>query len=353
MTGAWKHVHLGMMLAILAIVGLPRGARAEHVERAAVGVSGKASVKTLNQIESVSAQHLRSVGWSLIDRATSGIDASALSACVLARKVDCVAGLTGGLGVERVLLVIADPERSKDGVDAVVLTAWFLATSDGKVQAVNRRYCEQCSVPQMDEAVTVLVDSLVKDLRSKQAYGVVRVKSNPPGALVSIDGKAVGKASTGMEFGVSLGPHNVVLELDGHQPVTRIITIVEDKAQMDLDLKLEPDKPSKGSSGLGSGGSDDQSRASSPTKWIVGGGGLLLAAGGVFVLVSDGSDTSGGKRVPDRSDTSLMGASMIAVGAVALGVSGYLFYRDSRRPATRLAVAIDGGGVWLGLAGSF
>jgi hypothetical protein len=341
-------VVLASAVAAFAIfVALSSSASAEETEHAAVVVSGKADPATLKQIEEVTVQHLRNQGWSLVDNVKTAMDVAAFSSCVRDRKPKCVARLAAPLGVERILLVSADPERSSDGVDAVVLTGWFLASSDGSVQAINRRYCERCSVPQMDEAATALVDGMLRVLVARQGYGVVRVRSTPPGALVLIDGKAVGRADLGTEFGVSIGPHNVKVELDGYKPAVRSISIVKDGLSLDLELKLEPGKGTTGTA------DSSDSRSGSPLKWIVGGGGALLVAGGIYLLATDGAEsTDGGKRLPGRDDTTLAGVSTIAVGVVALGFSGYLFYRDSRS-TTRAAVAVDGQRLWLGLAGSF
>jgi hypothetical protein len=331
---------------LVAWVAISSSAHAKETEHAAVVVSGKADAATLKQIETVTSQYLRNQGWSLAENVGAAMDVAAFSTCVRERKPKCVAQLAAPLGVETILLVSASPERSSDGVDAVVLTAWFLASTDGSVRAINRRYCERCSVPQMDEAVTALVDGMLRVLIARQGFGVVRVRSTPPGALVLIDGKAVGRADPGTEFGVSIGPHEVELELDGYKPTVRSISVMKDGLQLNLDLKLEP--------GQGAGGTDPtDSRSGSALKWVVGGGGALLVAGGIYLLAIDGSEsTDAGNRLAVRDDTTLAGVSTIAIGAVALGFSGYLFYRDSRS-STRAAVAVDGQHLWLGLAGSF
>ena len=341
-------VRVAMAAAVLAaLVALSSSAQAKETEHAAIVVSGKADAALLKQIETVSSQYLRNQGWSLAENVAAAMDVAAFSSCVRDRKPKCVAQLAAPLGVETILLVSASPERSSDGVDAVVLTAWFLASNDGSVRAINRRYCERCSVPQMDEAVTALVDGMLRVLIARQGYGVVRVRSTPPGALVLIDGKAVGRADPGTEFGVSIGPHEVKVELDGYKPAVRSISVMKDGLQLNLDLKLER--------GQGATGATDptDSQPGSTLKWVVGGGGVLLVAGGIYLLAIDSSEsTEAGNRLPGRDDTTLAGASTIAIGAVALGFSGYLFFRDSRS-STRAAVVVDGQRLWLGLAGSF
>jgi hypothetical protein len=344
-TTTLRRIRLVVLLAASATaIGLPRPARAERTESAAVVVSGKADQKTLKQIETVSSDYLRSLGWSLNDKAS--VNVGGLASCVLEKKTQCVAELTASLSVDRVLLLTANPERSKDGVDAVVLTGWFLAGADGSLQAVDRRYCERCLAPQMEESIMALVDAMVKQLRSRQGYGVVTVRTSPGGALVSIDGSRVGNANMDMEFGVSLGPHRVVLAMDGYEPVERIITIIEDGMRLNLDLKLTKSKsmPLRPVDGSPSG---------SATKWLVGGGGLLLVAGGIVMLGSNGSESRADDRARDRSEYTVAGLSLTAVGVAALGVSGYLFYRESRRPAAHAAVAFDGNSLLVGVAGSF
>jgi hypothetical protein len=331
---------LGIRLgAILAVVLATMAPSAAHAEQAAVVVSGKVDQGTITLVQVVVEQYLQGRGWSIKAGGTDAVDASALASCVLGEKSVCVAELLVPLGVEKVVLTTAKVEKAKDGEETVVLMAWILMATDGTIVVSNRRYCERCTPDLLEATATELIAGLLGDMRAKEGHSVIRIRSNPPGALITLDGERVGV--TDMEFGVTPGPHKVTVEKDGYRPAARDVTTTAGE-KLSVDFTLES-----------ASGTANKQRTGGVLKWTVGVAGVLAVAGGITLLAVDGPAVQGENRRVVRSETTVPGVVLTATGAAALALSGYLFYRDSRRPSTAASVAVDGDQVWLHLVGTF
>jgi hypothetical protein len=329
----------GAIAAIVLALLLPTSAARADKNTAAIVISGKVDQGTFNLVEVAIAQYLQAQGWSIKAGGSDAVDATAVASCVAGDKTACVMELLAPLGVERVVLATAKSEKAKDGEETVAVMAWILATRDGSVIVSNRRYCERCT-PDLLESTTVdLMSDLLRDMRAKEGHSAIRIRSTPPGAVITLDDERVGV--TDMEFGVIPGPHRVSVQKDGYRPAARDVTTrAGEKVNVEFALESASD-------------STRSHRSGGALKWVVGVTGVAAIAGGIAFLGADGPDVQGDSRGYVRSETTLTGVVLTATGAIALGVSGYLFYRDSRRPSAAPSVAVDRNQVSLQFVGTF
>ncbi len=71
----------------------------------------------------------------------------------------------------------------------------------------------------------------------KVQYGIVKVSSNPEGAEIYLDNKKIGKKTNTILQEVTTGQHNVLLELEGHDPYFTKFTVKADELEM-IDATL-------------------------------------------------------------------------------------------------------------------
>lgn len=100
--------------------------------------------------------------------------------------------------------------------------------------------CAPCSAAQGERAVADLVGRALREVATRPR-GAVEVRTEPPGADLSIDGRAVGK--TPRRRAAFAGEHEVALALAGHRPYAAKVTVRGDEAEEAppalLQVKLE------------------------------------------------------------------------------------------------------------------
>jgi len=150
------------------------------------------------------------------------------------------------------------------------------------------------------------VDRIMK--RASATHGFVSVVSQPPGAVISVDGRPVGAMGDGVTpflLFLEPGPHTVRLARSGYESVERNIKIAAGAIRA-LDVVLEPGEASGGSAGLqpvevvGAAKpsvveepAPDAAVEATPSggshagQWtLIGGGGAVLAVGAVLTALA-------------------------------------------------------------------
>jgi TonB family protein len=87
--------------------------------------------------------------------------------------------------------------------------------------------------------------TLIMDLPATHAAGVVTLESDPPNALVFVDGKQVG-ATPLPDHDVSFGPHEIRLEAPGCEPALIALDVSREAPLRALTVSLAPAKPKDG-----------------------------------------------------------------------------------------------------------
>ena len=251
---------------------------------------------------------LRDAGWPLVPQLASN-DATIVRGCLSkAAPWPCLESMASKKGIERIVAVRVEIERSPDGTSQVVLTGRLIyAGAPSKIE--QKRYCGACST----EDLTAYGEEISKELLAERALlsgnTKIAVSSTPIGAEVRIDNKPVGV--TNNVFATSPGKHNVEVRAPGHQSEIREVTVNEGKtATVSFPLRrgqspttppgppLAAAAPTAASGGAdvdvdvdGSGESSSGFRSWGP-KAMMGVGGALVVTG-VVLLAIDQEPTPG------------------------------------------------------------
>lgn len=182
--------------------------------------------------------------------------------------------------------------------------------------------------------------------------GALSVRSTPGGALVLLDGKAIGQTPI-VRHGLGVGPHLVTLRREGL--VERTIPVeIADGAERQLDIWLPaPTRP----------------RKSEPARrrwtWVAGGAAVVALGVGVGMGIAAratherwedtraaGTDPALFEELRDSGQRKQLAANvLLAVGGVLAATGVVLFVLEGRRPRATvrtLEVSARGGGLELG-----
>ncbi len=305
------------LLAVLLVVGHPRAAAAQSAQVAAPSalvVFGRADQSMQDVVYAVVDRKLRDAGWPLVPQLASN-DATIVRGCLSkAAPWPCLESMASKKGIERIVAVRVEIERSPDGTSQVVLTGRLIyAGAPSKIE--QKRYCGACST----EDLTAYGEEISKELLAERALlsgnTKIAVSSTPIGAEVRIDNKPVGV--TNNVFATSPGKHNVEVRAPGHQSEIREVSVNEGKtATVSFPLRrgqspttppgppLAAAAPPAASGGAdvdvdvdGSGGESSSPLPAWAPKAMMGVGGALVLTG-VVLLIVDESPTEPGLMLP-------------------------------------------------------
>lgn len=186
----------------------------------------------------------------------------------------------------------------------------------GAVSVQADQTCVDCQVPRLLQQLGEMVTDLLQQGLTRPR-GTLAIDSNPTGAAVEIDGRAMG--ATPLVRDAFVGQHELLLNLSGYEAL-RTSTGVEDGQTKKLTLDLRP-LPEPVATGL---------RPAQVLKWVFLGTGLVgLVAGGSLL----GLNASGSCPAASCGSYRSGGIAMLSIGIASIGVSGFLFYYDRKKPA--------------------
>lgn len=212
-----------------------------------------------------------------------------------------------------------------NGTRDVTLTAyWFDRGRDGLAETTT---CERCT----DELLRSTADDVMKKLASN-VVGQVKLRSNPPGAFISIDGAAP-SGVTPLNLDLPVGKHTIRLTKPDHEPASREVAVASDKP-IDLVMDLEP----------------IAGRSRILPYSLIGGGLLVAAAGGLLIAIDEDDVPTAPPRI---YDTAVPGVVCVAVGAAAAIAGGVYLWLGSSKEASTPVVAVTGDAAYVGWLGRF
>ncbi len=184
-----------------------------------------------------------------------------------------------------------------------------------------RRRSTRCVACTLNEAIGKTATAIKVLLGDEHDDDVpVAIRSRPSEATVTVDGAARG--STPWAGAMIAGPHQ--LTIVGPR------TVVEDlfiEAGAPVQLAIDVDLPPR-FGGLSYG---------------LAGVGAAAVIGGVVLLTMDGGGTCAQPTCPEVYETSAPGWGLTAVGAVALGAAGWMWWHDRHGGHGAAVVPTDGG----------
>lgn len=196
-----------------------------------------------------------------------------------------------------------------------------------------------------------------------QCEAKLTLVSEPPGAMVQVDGRRLGPAP--QVATLLAGEHVVLAELEGHRPAQRALRVEGPQARtVTLELETQaapaPGGPPMAGVAVGSGGAATR-RDGATWRWVALGVGVAgIAAGATFtVLAHQAADEVEEARTRkdavdalDRRDTSTtMQWVGYGVGAAGLVTAATLWWLDDAEPTTAWQPIAGPSG--LGLVGRF
>ncbi len=195
----------------------------------------------------------------------------------------------------------------------------FNGRTGASIAQVHER-CETCGIDEAGEKMNLAASALRTRLEAlAQAPARFTIRSTPPAAYASIDGKDVGRTPIDLEL--AAGEHRLTLEHNGYEPAQRTFMVVSGVDEgLDVNLLEQPSLFPYRTIG-----------------WAAMAAGLLAAAGGAYAVAIDGKEIScsaGDKdaagRCPYVNKTAVLGAVLIGFGAASASVGGVMLYLGSR-----------------------
>ena len=180
--------------------------------------------------------------------------------------------------------------------------------------------CTVCTMTELFEFVRATASELLHPKRTATASVVIHTK--PPGAVVEIGGRTLGRAPA--EAKLPVGQHEISAQLDHHHQATTSIRVRQgEPGPHVINLVLVPESaPVSG-----------KSSRYSPWKWIAAGGAVASVITSGVLFATHGNPTCTPEppqtRCPRERDGITPGLVGLGVGAALGGVSGWMFYRDA------------------------
>ena len=245
--------------------------------------------------------------------------------CFILTDQRCAEPVVKQARLDGFLFVMVEVKRdTKAQTDEIRLTGWLFG-ADGGAIASQSVYCKACR----NDTLGPTAEDLARTLFSVADVGTGRVKitSAPTGARVAIDGAAAG--ATPLEQGLRSGPHVIELDLGGHYPERREITVAKGAtAEVDVPLRRIETPPPAGKRG--------------PLPFVAMGAGAALVITGAVMIAIDQDCTAGGPcdvATTEREyrNSAPVGVGLAAAGVVAAGAGVYLYLRAPKAASTAVA----------------
>jgi len=311
--------------AIAAAVALAPTSAA-RADDGAVIVGGGASPATRRVIARAVEAAAREATWSIGEPLAEQEIAGIASCLTFDRPWPCIAPIARPRGLQRIVVVHADPERGEGG-EQLVLTGQLVVAGNG-VPAIDRRYCARSGGAEIAAVAADLMQRLLKDSASRTVSTLLDVRTVPPGAVVTIGGRMVGESNR--QFATHPGTHELRLQRSGYRPEVRTVTVREGEAGIvSVVLKRES-------------GRDGDGEGMRIVPWIAVGGGAMAVVGGAYASFTATSDSVGPQ---EKYNYSAAGIGIAIAGAVAIGAGVYLWLRPSRTGSGPTLSALPGGGI--------
>jgi len=244
-------------------------------------------------------------------------------------------------------------------LEPAVGTLMNLATCEeklGKLASAWQHWKEAIAAMRKDDDRVSFARGRVEELEKKLPR--LTVVLEPGGdARVFRDEVELGSASRGVGLPVDPGSHSITVRAAGRLPSTVTVSIAEGE-QKRVEVRPGAVDPAAGAAGT----------RSRTLGWVVGGAGVVgIGVGAATSIILAGKKSTVQAECPNNActpaglDAANSGKSLLVVnavawvvGAVGLGVGGYLLLAPGPRPVTTgLAVSASPGGAGLSYRGSF
>lgn len=336
----WRLVWFGLLVAL----SVARGAEARSIAMVPLSSAGPFEEEEIFLVGEAIAATLRERGHDVLGPVETAERIEARSpGCIAAATVECWS--EAAVQIAREVVLRASLRRDAAGSEASIeLHAWDSAGR--RTIAQVRRSGGRGSRSELVALARTVASALSDSLPDRPRHARLRVASSPSGASIFVGGALVGRTPWSDE--VPNGPTSVRVELAGHHPVTRDLTLAAGQTET-LVVDLEPSIPV-----------DTRERV--PHRLdvydaVLGGVALVGVLGGTAIVVASvapGDVCTSGGLVDDEGDCQYReragslwpAAGLIGGGLIAgLVVFARIFLGDS---PDGTSVATDGRSIRLG-----
>jgi hypothetical protein len=198
------------------------------------------------------------------------------------------------------------------------LKLWIGDGYTGRVSAQVVQRCEICGLKAAGEKMELVASALAAKLRAAATSPArVAVQTDPPGAMIFVDGDGAGPAPR--ELDLPAGRHEIAAAAKGYIKTIRVITAVAG-VQERLELRLLALPPTAVYRTLG---------------WVGVAAGVASLGAGIALFAINGqtsgcADFPGGKCAEERR-TIAPASALTALGVVAIAGGGYVVYRAKKK----------------------
>jgi hypothetical protein len=203
--------------------------------------------------------------------------------------------------------------------------------------------CAPCTADEANELMSLAAANLSKGDGSKVP---VRVTSEPPGAVIEVDGVAGGVAP--VELQVLPGDHVFRAKLAGRADAVVTVTVA---AQPGGDAQVVAMSLVPGGEASGARDIDAAPGRFHTWKWVAAGGGALALVSGIWLLAVDGNGLDcppGPGACPQTRETTAGGLVLTLGGAALGGVATWMWLEDRKgAPARGVGLAPSPTGMTL------
>lgn len=339
------------MLGLGVVLGLLLGARAARADEVRprvvvldVTISGDAPRELKKSLAASLGGGLYAAGWTVVppEKLKEALGtAPELANCTTPTCLETLAVMLGDTRLfVRARITAAGAAYN---IELELLTP--TAGSGGAVARIEQG-CEVCSLGELNsklsDAAVALKQRAAEQASAADAVFRVTIKSEPPGASVTIDGVDTG--TTMLSADLPAGRHEVTLRYGGYKPATRTIEVSRGGVnELEVALERAPPPPPPG-----------RYRPYKVLSLAAIGLGVVAVGAGIYMLSIDGDGTcDGGGECPELNDTLLPGAVSTGVGAILIGAGVYLFTRKRTRRDVGVSLAPLPGGGSFSIAGRF
>lgn len=325
-----KHGAAGVTLVVaLLAVGIGNATAAPGV----VVVGGSAPEAQRAKVAATLEQSMHEAGWTIPLSPPTKIETNVLLRCSdTTAPWNCVPPSFADQAIYQVLVVTVDAKPGEDGTPVVQLVG-KLVTTRPESSLVRQRFCEHCTDDKLTEASSALATQMLQELAVRDGRTAIAVRSEPPGAEVTLDGARIG--ATNGTYNTFPGTHVVVISKPGYVSETRTVT-AEDGASAEVAVTLR----TSGSASAAGG----EKRSRLVPGLVIGAGVAALAIGIALQVTHDGPPL--GEPQPERL-YSAPGIGLTIVGAGLAGLGVYLWRRttDHNTSASPTLTVLEGGGL--------
>lgn len=336
------HIARSVSISVAALVTLLAASTATAGETTVI-VSGTAPPHARDVASTaVSAGATDVPGNQIVASKFSANDVASLTRCMTeAQPWTCMKPTLRGKGIQQLAVLSVDNQTNKDGSPMIVITEQVVA-EELFAPVGDKRYCDHCTDDVLGKLTSELTRDVLRDVATRGGRTVVSIKSVPRGARITFDQKLVGATDTALS--TYPGAHNLSLELEGYQLVSRSVDATEGKTA-DVNVALVPN-PGPGESAPGAATTSGLGGLPRYVPWLcVGGGGAAIVTG-IILIATDSKPSADPNSEHSRYYYSTRTPGIVTgiAGALTVGAGLYIFHRQHDARPTVTASPLPGGG---------